>query len=91
MKTMDPDENGIFKFRGIEQADRIKTKKVFERLKGEVNKKVNMLTNTELNDLTLARGFNPMVIPVAAYSMNAFKFTGGELKELHQVIKCELR
>ena len=50
-----------------------------------------MLTNTELNDLTLVRGFNTMVIPLAAYSMNAFKFTGGELKKLDQVIKRELR
>ena len=38
MKTMDPDENEIYKFLGIEQADGIKTKKVFERVKGEVNK-----------------------------------------------------
>ena len=48
MKTMDADENEIYKFLGIEQADGIKTKKVFERVKGEVNKRVKMLTN--LND-----------------------------------------
>ena len=39
MKTMDPDENEIYKFLGIEQADGIKTKKVFESVKGEVNKR----------------------------------------------------
>ena len=36
MKTMDPDENEIYKFLGIEQADGIKTKHVFERVKNEV-------------------------------------------------------
>ena len=54
MKTMDPDENEIYKFLGIEQADGVKTKKVFERVKGEVNKWVKMLTKTELNDVNFA-------------------------------------
>ena len=54
IKTMDPDENEIYKFLGIEQADGVKTKKVFERVKGEVNKWVKMLTNTELNDVNFA-------------------------------------
>ena len=54
MKTMDPDENEIYKFLGIEQADGVKTKKVFEQVKGEVNKWVKMLTKTELNDVNFA-------------------------------------
>ena len=33
MTTMSPDENEIYKFLGIEQADGIKTKRVFERVK----------------------------------------------------------
>ena len=40
MKTMDPDENEIYKFLGIEQADGIKTKRVFERVKEDVKKRV---------------------------------------------------
>ena len=91
IKTMDPDENEIYKFLGIEQVDGIKTKKVFERVKCVVKKRVKMLTNTELNDVNLVRAINTKVIPVAAYPMNVCKFTGGELKELDQVIKRELR
>ena len=89
MNTMDPEENGIYKFLGIEQADGIKTKTVFERVKGEVNKRVKM--NADLNDVNLVRAINTKVIPVAAYLMNVWKFTGGELKELDQVMKRELR
>ena len=74
---------------GIEQADGSKTKKVFEQVKGKVSKRVKMLTNTELNDVNLVRAINTKVIPVAAYPMNVCKFTGGELKELDQVIKQE--
>ena len=89
MNTMDPEENGIYKFLGIEQADGIKTKTVFERVKGEVNKRVKM--NADLNNVNLVRAINAKVIPVAAYLMNVWKFTGGELKELDQVMKRELR
>ena len=91
MKTMDPDDNDIYQFLGREQVDGIKTKKVFERVKGEVNKRVKMLTNTELNDVGLVCAINMKVIPVAAYRMNDCKFTGAELKELDRVIKRELR
>ena len=81
MKTMDPDNNEIFKFLGIERVDRIKTKKVFEQVKDEVNKRVKMLINTELNDVNLVRAVNTKVIQVIF----------NKLKELNQVIKCELR
>ena len=70
MKTMDPDENETYKFFGIEQADGIKTKKVFKRVKDEVNKRFKMLTNIKLNDVNLVHAINTKVIPVAAYPMN---------------------
>ena len=91
IKAIDPDGNEVYKFLGIEQADGIKTKKGFERVQGEVNKRVKMLRNTELNNVNLVRAINTKLIPVAAYSMNVCKFTDGELKELDQVIKHELR
>ena len=91
IKAIDPIAFKICKFLGIEQADEIKTKKVFERVKGKVNKRVKMLTNTELNDVNLVSAVNTKVISVAAYSMNICKFTDEELKELDQVIKRELR
>ena len=75
---------------GIGQADGIKTKEVFERVKGEVNKRVKILTSAELNDMNLVRAINTKVIPVPAYPMNVCKFNGGELKELDQETKREL-
>ena len=87
MKAIDPDKNETYKFLGIEKVDRMKTKKIFERVKGEVNKRVKMLTNTELSDVNLVHAINTKVIPVAAYPINVCKLTGGELKELDQVIK----
>ena len=88
---MDPEEKEIYKFFGIEQADGIKTNKVFEPVKGKLNKRVKMLNNTKLNDVNLVHAINTKVIPVAAYPMNICKFTGGKLKELDQVIKREMK
>ena len=63
MKTMDPDENDIYKFFRIEQADGIQTKTVFERVKEEVSKIVKMIANT--NDVDLIKAVNMKVVPVA--------------------------
>ena len=91
MESMDPDENEINKFLGTEQADGIKTKRVYEQVKHEVTKRVRMLINTELNDIDLVRAINVKVIPVEAYPMNVCKFSNRELKELDQVIKRKMR
>ena len=91
IKTMNPDENEIYKFPGIEQADDIRTKTVFEGVKEEVSKRVKMIANTKLNDTKLIKAINTKVIPVAAYAMNICRFNVGELKELDQKIKRELR
>ena len=91
MKSMDPDKNEIYAFLGIEQADGIRTKKVFERVRGEVKTRTSSLTKTQLNEVNLISAINIKVIPVAAYPMNVCKFTAGELNELDQVVKAELR
>ena len=91
MKTIKPDENETYKFLGIEQANGIKTKAVYERVKEEVTKRVKMLTKTELNDANLIKAINMKVIPAVTYAVNVCKFTITELKELDQIIKKELR
>ena len=50
-----------------------------------------MLVETELNDANLICAINEKVIPVAAYPMNVCQFSKGELMELDQVVKRELR
>ena len=91
MKTMDPDENEIYKFLGIEQADGIRMKAMYERVKEEVAKRMKIIVKAELNDENLIKAINIKVIPVAAYVMNICKFNVSELKELNQIIKRKLR
>ena len=91
METMDSHENEIYKFLGVEQAGRLKVKVVFETVKSELEKRVKLLVNTELNYTNLISAINVKVIPVAAYSMNNCKFSKGELNELDQIVKRDLR
>ena len=88
---MDPDENEVYKFLGIEQADGIRKKTVLERVNEEVLKRVKMIVNTKLNDANLMKVMSMEAIPVAAYAMNICRFNDGELTELDQTIKRELR
>ena len=85
------DQNKIYKFLGVEQADGIKAKEVYARVKGEVTRRLEILTKTELNDKNLIRASKTTVIPVAAYPMNVCRFTETELTELDQIIERELR
>ena len=50
-----------------------------------------MLVDTELNDANLISAVNAKVIPVASHPMNICKFSNGELNQLDQMIKKELR
>ena len=70
MKTMDPVENEVYKFLRIEQADGIRTKMVFERVKEKVSKRVKMIANTELNDANPIKAINMKIIPVAVCARN---------------------
>ena len=75
----------------MEQADGIRTKQVYERVKEEMTKRLKLLMKSELNDENLIQAINSKVIPVAAYPMNVCKMTKGELNELDQIVKRELR
>ena len=90
MKTIDPGEYEMYeisKFLGIEQADGIKKKEVYNTVKKEISRRMDIITTTELNDKNLVKAIITKVIPVAAYPMNFCKFTQPELPESGQVIK----
>ena len=54
MKTLDPDQEEMYKFLGVEQADGLKTKKVYEKVK-EVTKRLKLLMKSEINDANLIK------------------------------------
>ena len=46
------------------------TEKVYNRVKEEISRRMNIITRAELNDKNLVKIINTKVIPVAAYPMN---------------------
>ena len=48
MKTLDPDQEEMYKFFRVERADGIKTKQVYERVTEEMTKRLNLLMKSEL-------------------------------------------
>ena len=91
MRALDSDENDTYKFLGVEQAEGIKVKEVLVRVKAEMQNRLRTLLNAELYDKNLIRAINNEVMPVAAYVMNVCNLLKGELEELDQMIKRELR
>ena len=91
MKTLNPDQEEMYEFLGVEQADGIRTKQVYERVKREMTKRLKLLMKSELNDENLIQAINSKVIPVAAYPMSVCKMKKCELNELDQIVERELR
>ena len=91
MKALDPSQNEIYKFLGCEQADKIDVKRVMERVKTEIRKRLDHLVSLNLNDQNLVRAINSRVIPVAGYVMNVCRLGKTEINELDKILKTTLR
>ena len=48
INTMGADENEIYRFLGVEQADGIKMKEVHNRVKEEISRKINIIAKIKL-------------------------------------------
>ena len=91
MDALDPNKNEIYKFLWCEQADKIDVRWVIERVKTEIRKRLDHLTELNLNDKNLMKTINCWVIPVAGYIMNVCNLRKGDLVELDMTLKSVLR
>ena len=88
MRTLDPNQNEVYKFLGWEQGD---VKKVMERVKKDIKIRLEQITKTSLNDENLVKAVKCRVIPVAGYIMNLCSLTKGDINELDKIVKSVLR
>ena len=91
MDALDPNKNKIYKFLGCRQADKVDVKRVMERVKTEIRKRLDHLTGLNLNEKNLMKAINCRVIPVAGYVMNVCNLGKGELGKLDMIVKSVLR
>ena len=66
---MDPSRNENYKFLGCEKADKINVKRVIERVKNEIMRRLDHLMGLHVNDQNLMKAINCRVIPAAGYDM----------------------
>ena len=86
MDALDPNKNEIYKFLGCEQADKIDVRRIMERVKKEIRRRLDHLTELKLNDKNLMKAINCRLIPVAGYVINVFNLGKGDLDELERRI-----
>ena len=91
MEVLGPNKNEIYTFLGCEQANKIDLKRVMERVKKEIRKRLDHLTSLNLNDQNLMLAINSRVIPVAGYVMNVCHLGKNDLDELDKLVKNVLR
>ena len=91
MDALDPKKYEIYKFLGCEQADKIDVKRVMERVKKEIGKRLDHLTGLNLNNKNLTKAINCRVIPVAGSVMNVCNLGKGDLDKLDMTVKSVLR
>ena len=86
MDALDPSKNKIYKFLRCEQANKIDTKRVMERVKKEIRKRLDHLTALNLNDVNLMKAINCQLIPVADQVMNVCNLGKGDLDKLNVIV-----
>ena len=91
MDALDPNKNKIYKFLGCEQADKIDVKRVMDRVKKEIRRRLGHLTGLNLNDKNLMKAINCRVIPLAGYEMNVCNLGKGVLNELDMRVESVLQ
>ena len=55
MKALDPSRNKNYKFLGCEQADKINVKRMMERVKNEIMRRLDHLMGLQINDQNLMK------------------------------------
>ncbi|CAB4045676.1 Hypothetical predicted protein, partial [Paramuricea clavata] len=78
MKALDPEQNEVYKFLGCEQGDKIDVRRVMQRVKKEIAKRLEQLMGVNLNDKNLVKAINCRVVPEI-------------LEELDKIVKTALR
>ena len=91
MDGLEPNKNEIYKFLGCDRADKIDVKRVMERVKKEIRKRLDHLMRLHLNDKNQMKGINCRVMAVTGKVMNVCNLGKGELDELVMTMKNVLR
>ena len=91
MDALDPNKSEFYRFLGCKQAVKIDVKRVMERVKKEIRRRLDHLTGLNLNGQNLMKAINYQVIHVAGYVIKVCNLRKSDLDELDIIVKSVLR
>ena len=74
------DENGHYKYLGIEELDSIRHDKVKDKVSAKFKSKLRKLLGSELNARNLFQAINESILPIISYSFGVVNWNEDELK-----------
>ena len=76
------DQEGVYKYLGVDESDGIQHSKMKERIRKEYNRRVRLILRTELNGRNKIEAINSLAVPVVQYSFGIINWKISELKKI---------
>ena len=78
----DLDQEGTYKYLGINEGDGIQHSKMKEHIRKEYYRRIRVVLKSELNAINKIEAVNTVAIPVVTYSFNIINWTAQDIKNL---------
>jgi len=76
------DQEGTYKYLGINEGDGIQHSKMKEKIRKEYYRRIRMVLKSELNAMNKIEAINTVAIPVVTYSFNIINWTLEDIRNL---------
>ena len=90
MEEKQLDQEGTYKYLGVNEADGVQHSKMKEKTRKECIRRVRSILKTELNSRNKLTAINTLAIPVVTYSFNVIDWNLSELKKIDTKIRKQL-
>ena len=80
--TLELDQEGVYKYLGVDESDGIQHNKMKEKIRKEYNRRVRSILRTELNGRNKIEAINSLAVPVVQHSFGIIDWKISELKKI---------
>ena len=81
-KIKDLDQDGTYKYLGIDEGDGIQHSTMKEKIRKEYYRRVRMILKTELNASNKYQALNSLAVPIITYSFNIINWKQNEMQKI---------
>ena len=76
------DQEGVYKYLGIEEGDGIQHNKMKEKIRREYYRRIRLILKTELNSKNKIQALNTLAVPVVTYSFNVIDWNLSDIQRM---------